>query len=444
VASSSCSGIAFDGSGNLFITDPTNKRISKLTGTTLTTFKSLGTSEIPSDIAIDSYKNIYVSVNHQIIKFVKGSSTNIVRYGTGTAGFLDGTSKTAKFNNPKGIAVDSKGNIFICDYSNNRIRQILPDGTVRTMAGSEVNDDIAGLGTSAAFQGPQGITLSNDEKTLYVTTAGNRIRKITICEPGFYATASGCVQCSANTYSLFSGSTICCPAGWYARPGDSQCRFDCTTTSTNFGTCDGILRTTSYYTASAVNGGSSCTLYPKNIEPCANCKTTSTDLGSCDGSLRTITFFTEAAWNGGSACTSKTVTTFTCTLDTPRDVKLEGQNPEVKVEDPIEVKVEDPIEVKVEDPIEVKVEDPIEVKVEDPIEVKVEDSGVKVENPEVKVEDPIEVKVDTSGVKVDTSGVKVDTSGVKVKGKAGRTGKVRTSQAAVSKEKIKKERAQRQ
>ena len=44
--------------------------------------------------------------------------------GSSVAGFVDGTSSAAMFNAPSGVAVDTNGNVFVCDFKNNRIRVI--------------------------------------------------------------------------------------------------------------------------------------------------------------------------------------------------------------------------------------------------------------------------------------------------------------------------------
>lgn len=50
--------------------------------------------------------------------------------GTGAAGFFDGPCYTAKFSNPRGIAVDRRGNILVADYGNNKVRAISSSGIV--------------------------------------------------------------------------------------------------------------------------------------------------------------------------------------------------------------------------------------------------------------------------------------------------------------------------
>jgi streptogramin lyase len=41
------------------------------------------------------------------------------------SGFADGSGTAAQFNQPQGIGVDANGNIYVADYSNNRIRKVV-------------------------------------------------------------------------------------------------------------------------------------------------------------------------------------------------------------------------------------------------------------------------------------------------------------------------------
>ncbi|WP_324068536.1 MAG: cadherin domain-containing protein [Flavobacterium sp.] len=94
------------------------------------------------------------------------------------AGFADGTASQAQFNLPKGVVVDSHGNIFVADRANHKIRKITPAGMVSTFAGSGTQGRLDGTGTNASFYFPFSITIDKTDN-LYVTDSGNHlIRKI--------------------------------------------------------------------------------------------------------------------------------------------------------------------------------------------------------------------------------------------------------------------------
>jgi hypothetical protein len=93
-------------------------------------------------------------------------------------GYADGPAKTARFDRPSGIAVGPNGTLYVADAGNHCIRSIA-GGAVATYAGSASaagTDD--GPRASARFQDPRGLAIDFDG-TLYVADRGVGLRKIT-------------------------------------------------------------------------------------------------------------------------------------------------------------------------------------------------------------------------------------------------------------------------
>ena len=111
-----------------------------------------------------------------------GSPNDDVRtYAGRTPGFVDGHLSESRFGNFYGIAMDSNGNMYVADTSNNAIRRVSADGQVSTVAGvvGKGAGNVDGNGATAQFNGPSGIAVSADGATLFVTDTGNNeIRRI--------------------------------------------------------------------------------------------------------------------------------------------------------------------------------------------------------------------------------------------------------------------------
>jgi sugar lactone lactonase YvrE len=99
--------------------------------------------------------------------------------GQTTPGSANGVGYNAKFSNPRGMAVDASGNVYVADTQNGTIRKITPSGSVSTFSGvAGVIGSQNGVGTNAQFYAPQGLAADNSGNIYVADSANAIIRKI--------------------------------------------------------------------------------------------------------------------------------------------------------------------------------------------------------------------------------------------------------------------------
>ncbi len=194
-------GVAVDSSGNVFIADESNMRVREVVKSTgvITTIAGNGTwgyngdgelataAELyyPKSVAVDSSGNVYIAdwYNNRIREVVKSTGAIATVAGTGTSGFSGdgGAATSAMLNLPVGVAVDTSGNVYIGDTSNSRIREVTrATGVITTIAGNGTAgfSGDGGPAVSAALNHPYEVALDSSNN-IYVADAYNlRIREV--------------------------------------------------------------------------------------------------------------------------------------------------------------------------------------------------------------------------------------------------------------------------
>ena len=137
----------------------------------------------PIGIALDTSGDMYISVQgiNQVIKIGSNGIASAFA-GSGAIGFSGdgGPATQAALNNPAGLAVDSSGNVYIADSTNNRIRMVSPDGIITTVAGSAVSTYTGdnGPATSAGLQFPLAVSLDPSGNMYIADTSHSVIRMV--------------------------------------------------------------------------------------------------------------------------------------------------------------------------------------------------------------------------------------------------------------------------
>lgn len=196
-------GIVVDQQGNLYLADAgEHNRILKINKAGVATVFAGGAegyldSEVntdskdgkvsaakfntPSGLAIDKKGNLYVADtgNHVIRKIDPNGKVSTLA-GNGQAGYRDGIATQAQFNAPIGVAVGKDGKVYVADTYNDKIRVILPDGQVQTIAGGNQPGYLDGAGNTALFDTPSSLVVNSLGEIIVADTRNNAVRKIGI------------------------------------------------------------------------------------------------------------------------------------------------------------------------------------------------------------------------------------------------------------------------
>jgi len=226
--------VTLDAAGNLYIADYGNNRIRKVTVSSgvITTVVGNGTQGFggdggsataaalnqPVSVAMDANGNLYIADygNNRIRGVSNGVISTVA--GNGSLGFSGdgGPATSAQVYAPRGVAVDSKGNLYIADTYNQRIREVT-SGVIFSIAGNGVVG-FAGDGGNAAtaeLNDPTGVSVSSNATVYVADLANQRIRALAPSGPPCTATVSPTTLTPSSPGGAFNLSVQTSAPGCY-------------------------------------------------------------------------------------------------------------------------------------------------------------------------------------------------------------------------------------
>lgn len=196
-----------DGSGALLISDTNNNRVRRVLNGTISTFAgngnlsstgdggpaTLASLNAPRGVAVDTAGNVYISEfgGNRVRKVSGGIITTFA--GTGAFGFSGdgGPATAARLFSPLGMLADAGGNLYISDANNNRIRKVNAAGIINTVVGTGTGgySGDGGPALSAQIRFPQRVALDSAGNLLVLDSGNLRLRSVNLS--GIISTAPG-------------------------------------------------------------------------------------------------------------------------------------------------------------------------------------------------------------------------------------------------------------
>ncbi len=225
---SSPSALAADSAGNVYVADSINNTVRKISpARAVSTFAGVARSagsvdgvgfaalfSYPSGVAVDSTGNVYVgdASNNTIRKVTPAAAVTTLAGQAAPPGSVDGSGPAARFSYPSGVVVEGAGNIYLADLGNHTIRKITPAGVVSTFAGrAHVFGSANGPGPDARFSSPGGVALDAAGNVYVADISNHIIRKIT--PDGMVSTFAGQANIAGHLDGIGSAAQFLYPEG---------------------------------------------------------------------------------------------------------------------------------------------------------------------------------------------------------------------------------------
>ncbi len=190
--------VATDSVGDLFIADNKNARVRKVDAIqVITTFAGTGGCGYAGDggpaalaqlcqprgVAVDATGSLFIADGQgNRIRKVDAAGTITTFVGTGAPGYSGdgGPAAQAQVNLPVAVAVDGAGDLFIADMSNDVVREVTLDGVIHTVAGNHVRgySGDGGLASQAQLNTPTGVGFDAKGNLLIADRYNHRIRSV--------------------------------------------------------------------------------------------------------------------------------------------------------------------------------------------------------------------------------------------------------------------------